>query len=67
MFMQGHVCMCSVCMCAFTGCMGDTQFHFRVRCTGSGAGGSDLDPTHRHYGAPLVLMVRPSRNQCILS
>ena len=43
--------------------MGDTQFHFRVRCTGSGAGGSDLDPAHRHHGAPLVLMVSKTLSQ----
>ena len=39
------------------GCMGDTLFHIRIRCTGSGTGGTDLRPTNHHYGAPLVLMV----------
>ena len=37
--------------------MGDTQFHFRVRCSGSGAGGTDLKVTADHTSAPLVLMV----------
>ena len=37
--------------------MGDTQFHFRVRCSGEGAGGTGLMKSTTHYGAPLVLMV----------
>ena len=44
-------------VCDVLGCMGDTQFHFRLRCTGSGTGGSDLSHAHYHHGAPLVLMV----------
>lgn len=39
-----------------SGCMGDTQFHFRIRCSGSGAGGTGLQQTADHYNAPLVLM-----------
>lgn len=37
--------------------MGDTQFHYRVRCSGEGAGGTGLRYIHQHQGAPLVLMV----------
>jgi len=42
-----------------SGCMGDTQFHFRVRCSGPGAGGSGMHHTIDHHGAPLVLMPDP--------
>ena len=44
------------------GCMGDTQFHFRVRCSGPGAGGSKMHHTIDHHGAPLVLMVKDNRH-----
>ena len=44
-----------------SGCMGDTQFHYRIRCSGAGAGGTDLRHTQEHHGAPLVLMVSVSR------
>ena len=44
------------------GCMGDTQFHFRVRCSGPGAGGSKMHHTIDHHGAPLVLMVKENRH-----
>ena len=44
-----------------SGCMGDTQFHFRVRCSGAGAGGTDLKVTSDHATAPLVLTVREDR------
>ena len=40
------------------GCMGDTQFHFRIRCSGPGMGGMGMRHTEDHCGAPLVLMVR---------
>ncbi|CAI8051071.1 Protein DENND6A [Geodia barretti] len=54
----------NICYLAFpdsnSGCMGDTLFHIRIRCTGSGTGGTDLRPTNHHYGAPLVLMPDPA-------
>ena len=40
-----------------SGCMGDTQFHFRLRCSGSGAGGTEVKVSNDHANAPLVLMV----------
>ena len=40
------------------GCMGDTQYHFRIRSSGSGAGGTALMYARDHVGAPLVLAVR---------
>ena len=39
------------------GCMGDTQFHFRLRSCGSGLGGTNLMHVSEHNNAPLVLMV----------
>ena len=39
------------------GCMGDTQFHFRIRCSGVGAGGAEVKFSRDHHGSPLVLMV----------
>lgn len=38
--------------------MGDTQYHFRIRSSGPGAGGTGLHHFRDHIGAPLVLMVR---------
>ena len=60
-------CDCHVTLlipCMAPGCMGDTQFHFRIRCTGSGTGGTDLRPSNHHYGAPLVLMVHTCTCRC---
>lgn len=49
----------NVCYLAFpdsnSGCMGDTQYHFRIRCSGPGAGGTSLKFSSDHIGAPLVL------------
>ena len=41
-----------------SGCMGDTQYHFKIRCSGTGMGGTGVRHTRDHYGAPAVLMVR---------
>ncbi|XP_064399646.1 protein DENND6A-like [Halichondria panicea] len=53
----------NVCYLSFpdsnSGCMGDTQFHYRIRCSGEGAGGTSLSHTHHHQGAPLVLTPDP--------
>ena len=58
------VCVCvRACVCVCLGCMGDTQYHFRVRCSGSGLGGTDMVPAREHSNAPLVLMVRET-NMC---
>ena len=51
------MCVC-VCVCAYVGCKGDTQYHFRVQCSGSGLGGTDMVPAREHSNVPLVLMVR---------
>ena len=37
--------------------MGDTQYHFRIRCSGPGPGGTALQHSEDHIGAPLVLSV----------
>lgn len=39
------------------GCLGDTQFHFRIKCSGPGCGGCSPLYTTGHCTAPLVLMV----------
>lgn len=53
----------AACLCPHppAGCMGDTQFHFRIRCSGPGTGGSTLRHLSDHYGAPPVLIVSAER------
>jgi hypothetical protein len=49
----------NICYLAFpdsnSGCMGDTQYHFRIRSSGPGGGGSNFNHFKDHTGAPLVL------------
>ena len=49
-----------------SGCMGDTQYHFRIRCSGPGAGGTSLKFSSDHIGAPLVLTVSNSSTDTLL-
>ena len=49
-------------MSLYTGCMGDTQYHIKLRCSGPGDGGTSLQHSRDHIGAPLVLTVR---NDCL--
>ena len=42
--------------------MGDTQYHIKLRCSGPGDGGTSLQHSRDHIGAPLVLTVR---NDCL--
>ena len=44
-------------VCILIGCLGDTQFHFRIKCSGLGNGGCSPMYTAGHSAAPLVLMV----------
>lgn len=49
----------NICYLAFpdsnSGCMGDTQYHIKLRCSGPGDGGTSLQHSRDHIGAPLVL------------
>eukprot|EP00118_Oscarella_pearsei_P012620 m.94468 g.94468 ORF g.94468 m.94468 type:complete len:560 (+) comp36816_c0_seq10:64-1743(+) len=49
----------NLCYLAFpdsnSGCMGDTQFHFRIKCSGSGCGGAPLVNSLPHKGSPPAL------------
>ncbi|XP_065909564.1 protein DENND6B-like isoform X2 [Dysidea avara] len=50
----------NICYLAFpdsnSGCLGDTQFHFRIKCSGPGCGGTSSMYMAEHSAAPLVLM-----------